>query len=174
MKYFLDTEFIEYPCTIDLISIGIVAEDGREFYMINKDCNWNKASDWVKENVLQKLPKVRSEIKPLPPGARGILVENFYPVEYQSKYVIAQEILNFIGTDKPSFWGYYADYDWVVFCWLFGKMTNLPKGWPMYCRDFKQYLDSIGNPPLPKNENDNHNALEDARHLKKCFDMYSI
>ena len=32
MKYWMDTEFIERPYTIDLISIGIVAEDGREFY----------------------------------------------------------------------------------------------------------------------------------------------
>ena len=32
MKYWIDTEFIERPCTIDLISIGLVAEDGREFY----------------------------------------------------------------------------------------------------------------------------------------------
>ena len=56
MKYFLDTEFlegtqqrrlcsIELPKlfdtknTIDLISIGIVAEDGREYYAISKDFN---------------------------------------------------------------------------------------------------------------------------------------
>ena len=31
MKYWMDTEFIERPYTIDLISIGLVAEDGREF-----------------------------------------------------------------------------------------------------------------------------------------------
>ncbi len=30
MRYFLDTEFYEDGKTIDLISIGIVAEDGRE------------------------------------------------------------------------------------------------------------------------------------------------
>ena len=30
MKYWMDTEFIERPYTIDLISIGLVAEDGRE------------------------------------------------------------------------------------------------------------------------------------------------
>jgi hypothetical protein len=29
MKYYYDTEFIEDGRTIDLISIGIVAEDGR-------------------------------------------------------------------------------------------------------------------------------------------------
>lgn len=56
MKYFLDTEFLEgtqkkwfnketVP-TIDLISIGIVAENGREYYAISKDFNlkeaWNR------------------------------------------------------------------------------------------------------------------------------------
>lgn len=62
MKYFIDTEFLEgsqnirLPFTnisigktkpiIDLISIGIVAEDGREYYAISKDFNlkeaWNR------------------------------------------------------------------------------------------------------------------------------------
>ena len=55
MNYFLDTEFLEgtqktlfgkSKPTIDLISIGIVAEDGREYYAISKDFNlkeaWNR------------------------------------------------------------------------------------------------------------------------------------
>jgi hypothetical protein len=41
-----------------------------------------------------------------------------------------------------EFYGYYADYDWVGFCWLFGKMNDLPKNFPMYCKDLKQILDS--------------------------------
>ena len=32
MKFFLDTEFIEDGRTIDLLSIAIVCEDGREYY----------------------------------------------------------------------------------------------------------------------------------------------
>jgi hypothetical protein len=31
MEYWIDTEFIQRPYTIDLISIGLVAEDAREF-----------------------------------------------------------------------------------------------------------------------------------------------
>ena len=31
MKYFIDTEFREEPGTIDLISIGIVSKDNREY-----------------------------------------------------------------------------------------------------------------------------------------------
>jgi len=47
---------------------------------------------------------------------------------------------------KPcEFYGYYSDYDWVVFCWLFGKMNDLPNGFPMYCNDLKQESDRIHN-----------------------------
>ena len=35
MKYFYDTEFIEDGSTIELISIGVVAEDGREYYAVS-------------------------------------------------------------------------------------------------------------------------------------------
>ena len=44
-KYFLDTEFIEDGKTIDLISLGIVCEDGRELYLQNSECEFQKASD---------------------------------------------------------------------------------------------------------------------------------
>jgi len=37
MKYFIDTEFYEDGKTIDLISLGVVAEDGRELYLCNQE-----------------------------------------------------------------------------------------------------------------------------------------
>ena len=65
----------------------------------------------------------------------------------------------------PKFYAYYADYDWVVFCQLFGTMMQLPKGFPMYCVDLKQELDKFDlkskTKQLPKKENE-HNALSDA------------
>jgi hypothetical protein len=57
MRYFLDTEFVEQPNTIELISIGLVAEDGREFYAINQEANLNNADQWVKDNVLTSMPE---------------------------------------------------------------------------------------------------------------------
>lgn len=42
---------------------------------------------------------------------------------------------------QPKFYAYFADYDWVAFCALFGKMVDLPQGFPYYCRDLKQTLD---------------------------------
>ena len=144
MKYFIDTEFIEYPCTIDLISIGIKCEDGREFYAINKEFDPFMASDWVKENVIAKLEDPK---------------ECNWWMPYRQ---IKAEVLNFVGDDKPEFWGYYSDYDWVAFCWLFGSMIDLPKGWPMYCRDLKQLMDTEGLKGIPAPEGE-HNALEDAK-----------
>jgi 3' exoribonuclease, RNase T-like len=47
VKYWLDTEFIARPYTIDLISIGLVAEDGREFYAESSEVDWSKASLWT-------------------------------------------------------------------------------------------------------------------------------
>lgn len=142
MRYFIDTEFIEsglsYP--LILLSIGIVAEDGREFYAVNEDAPLELASDWVRANVIPHLGGPKVGITKIGPG-----------------------IIHWMTDLKPEFWGYYADYDWVVFCQLFGTMMDLPKGWPMYCRDLKQWCDMLGNPKLPAQTSTEHNALADAR-----------
>lgn len=85
----------------------------------------------------------------------------------------------------PKFYAYYADYDWVAFCWLFGKMIDLPNGFPKYCNDLKQemdrnsYKDNTGiyhgegikkHPNYTKQENE-HNALADARWNKKLHEF---
>ena len=51
MKYWIDTEFIAKPFAIDLVSIGLVAEDGREFYAESSEVDWSKPSPWMLENV---------------------------------------------------------------------------------------------------------------------------
>ncbi len=40
---------------IDLISIAIVSEDGREYYAVSNEFNPKDADSWVKENVIDKL-----------------------------------------------------------------------------------------------------------------------
>ena len=140
MRFFIDTEFMEDGRTIDLLSIGVVAEDGRELY-IEVLADESKANDWVRANVLPYLGKI--------------------PVS--TRELAAQQIREFVGAEKPEFWGYYADYDWVALCQLFGRMIDLPKGWPMYCRDLKQLCDSLGNPRLPEQASGEHHALADAR-----------
>jgi hypothetical protein len=57
MLIFLDTEFTKfnYP---ELISIGLVAEDGREFYAERTEYHRDDCSDFVKETVLPLLGRV--------------------------------------------------------------------------------------------------------------------
>ena len=184
MRYWFDTEFIENGATIDLISIGLVAEDGREYYAINRDCKFRKASQWVKENVISQLPPRKVNLSD-PSISPRIKQES---LAWKSKRDIAFEVLEFIKEpfytalsygalkntpmdDSPEFWAYYADYDWVVFCQLFGTMMDLPKGFPMYCRDIKQECDRLGNPALPEQGKGEHNALADARWNKLAWEF---
>lgn len=142
MRYFLDTEFIEDGMTIDLISIGIVCEDGREFYAESCQAPWFRASDWVNENVRPHLLNEGVPETQIASGVRAFVDE---------------------GDGTPEFWGYYADYDWVVVCQLFGTMMDLPDGWPMFCMDIKQLAVSLGDPELPEQTSTEHHALADAR-----------
>ena len=165
MRYFMDSEFIEDGITIDPISIAIVAEDGRELYFQNAECDFSKASDWVVANVL---PHLEGDYKTCTGSDR-----------WKTKKAIAISIVRFLGWFeqephfeegwKPEFWGYYADYDWVLFAQLFGKMIDLPKGFPMYCHDLKQTVDELGNPRLPAQASSEHNALADARWVRDSY-----
>lgn len=165
MKYFLDTEFIEDGKTIDLVSIGIFCEDGRRLYRQHKDAVFNKASDWVWRNVFPHL--LHFDMR------TAKCQDAECPWAY--RWEIRDAVKDFCDPEKygkPEFWGYYADYDWVAFCQLFGTMIELPRGFPMYCRDIKQLCDFLGNPELPPNPNTSeHHALKDAEWNKTAYDF---
>ena len=167
MKYFYDTEFIEDGKTIDLISLGIISEDGREFYAISKEFQEKKANQWVKENVLTHLPPRR--VNPQYDSPRVVEASR----AWKTREEIKKDIIAFITEDSPEFWAYYADYDHVALCQLFGTMIDLPKGWPMYTRDIKQLCDNLGNPSLPIQDGEEHHALADAKWNKRAFEFLS-
>lgn len=153
-RIFLDTEFIEDGHTIELLSIGLVREDGATYYAEPIEADATKAGDWVKEHVLPQLWGLQD------PGHDCLA----------SRGKIARDIIAFVGP-KPEFWGYYADYDWVALCQLYGTMMDLPDGWPMYCRDLKQWCDQLGNPRLPEQGKGEHHALADARWNMRAYEF---
>jgi hypothetical protein len=148
--YLEDAEFIEDGHTIDLISVALVTLDGREFYRENSDADFSRASPWVHENVI--------------PHLTGHAVPH---------WVIREEIVDFVNQDPtpPMFMGYYADYDWVAICQLFGTMLDLPTGWPKWCYDLKQLAFDKGNPRLPQQAEGAHNSLHDARHNRDVYNF---
>jgi hypothetical protein len=145
MRFWFDTEFMEDGRLILPLSVGVVAEDGREFYAEFDSDRWY-ANDFVRTSVLPHL---------------GPWAETW------SKEMVREGLLAFVGDERPEWWAYYADYDWVLLCQLFGRMVDLPKGWPMFCMDVKQLAVSVGNPRLPEHDVEKHgpehHALADAR-----------
>lgn len=150
MKIFFDTEFIEDGKTIELISIGLVREDGEELYMESSECDFSRASHWVKDNVISKL--------------------TLHSYDRSTRREIADKIKEFVGPN-PEFWAYYADYDWVVLCQLYGTMMDLPEGWPMYCRDLKQEADRLNFKIIHPPADQDHNALIDAWFAMLTYDV---
>ena len=155
-KYWFDTEFMENGSElIRLISIGMVSEDGRELYIGDDTADFDFANKWVRDNVLVHLPPREDE--------------KFW----LSREEMSKQIKEFVDPDeygKPEFWAYYADYDWVVFCQLFGRMIDLSDDWPMYCRDIKQLADMLGNPKFEESDKE-HDALADAKWNKDFFNF---
>lgn len=179
-KYFYDTEFIENGNTIDLISIGIVCDDGRELYLQNRECSLHLASNWVKENVFPSLlgfgfgasaTSVISGSLGIGVGAGGIVYSLDQELWHDKEY-IAQQVKDFIIGDNIELWAYYSAYDHVALCRLFGKMIDLPKNIPMFTNDIMQFKNAFNLhlAELPKQEGILHNALDDAKWVKKCYD----
>ena len=151
-RYFYDCEFIEDGRLIDLVSIGVVDERGREFYAVSTEFDDSKAIPWVRRNVLDKLPS---------PADRA----------WRSRERIRDELHEFLveplrtgEADEIELWAWYAAYDHVVLAQLWGRMPSLPRQIPRFTKDLRQLWDDRGRPPLPEAEAQRHDALVDARH----------
>lgn len=151
LVYTLDTEFWErgHEHPVQLISIGVVCSDGRTYYAQNTLIDTKqiaRESPWLRDNVLTQLDNE----------------------SWRSRQDIAKDLKEFIVDSdhkKPSFWGYFADYDWVLFNQLFGRMIDAPAYWPKICFDLKQWMMHLGvsKHSLPRQTAGHHNALDDAK-----------
>lgn len=150
-RYFYDCEFIEDGRIIDLVSIAVVDEQGREFYAISTEFDSRKAVPWVKRNVLDQLPS------PSHPA-------------WRSRRRIRDDLYQFLvqplrdSSDEMELWAWYAAYDHVALAQLWGPMTALPPEIPRFTKDLRQLWDDLNRPPLPEPESRRHDALVDARH----------
>ncbi|NJC69724.1 polyadenylate-specific 3'-exoribonuclease AS [Planosporangium thailandense] len=150
-RYFYDCEFIEDGRLIDLVSIGVVDERGREFYAVSTEFDDARAIPWVRRNVLDRLPS---------PADRA----------WRSRERIRDDLYSFLvepleagAADEIELWAWYASYDHVALAQLWGPMTALPREIPRFTKDLRQLWDDHGRPSLPTMA-DRHDALVDARH----------
>ncbi len=145
---------------IDMISIAMVDDGGKKYSAISSEYNYEDASQWVRDNVIEPLyyntvfGDNRNHCTPqnfhkrYGKSLRLIRNEVFQficPYSEASKYAGVGSIDNgakaYLKENPPTLIGYYSAYDHVLFCSLFGIMDDLPKGFPMYTVDLKQMLD---------------------------------
>lgn len=157
MRYFYDTEFIEDGRTIELVSIGVAAEDGREYYAVSTEFDPERAGRWVRANVLPKLPSPASQA-------------------WRSRRQIREDLEDFFGVHSPQrgadpieLWAWVAAYDHVALCQLWGTMPELPRAIPRFTRELRQLWEDRGSPPMPARPRDAHDALVDARDQLRRF-----
>lgn len=190
MRYFYDCEFLVDGRTIDLISIGILAEDGRTYYAVSDECGYDSRSwphrwfnpqgslekrirrnEWLMANVIPSLPQPAGDWNLHMPKS---WLFNYLAHEVKSPQRIAEEVADFLLADgTPELWADYGAYDHVVLCRLWGGMADLPGGLPMFTCDIQQEAARLGIAwdQLPQQETGLHNALADARHCKAKFDF---
>lgn len=144
---FYDCEFIEDGRTIELVSIGAVSESGREFYAVSTEFDPDLAIPWVRRHVLDKLP---------PPADPA----------WRSRECIRADLLRYLVVpgERLELWAWFAAYDHVALCQLWGAMPALPRALPRFTKDLRQRWDDLGRPALPATPLDQHDALADARH----------
>lgn len=164
--YAIDCEFYEDGRTADLtlLSIAVVCDDGREFYALNTRADFDACAEgnpWLVDNVFPHLQTpFESSYRQTYPDLTAIRA----PRE-EIGGALAEFLQPEHGRLDPSIWSYFADYDWVCFCWCFGRMLDVPNWLPRYCLDIKQEAYRLGlrRDHFPEHAGDAHSALDDAR-----------
>lgn len=175
MNYFLDTEFTRLPWDkgSNLISVGLVKENGETYYACLDNFELEGFSDVVRDRIIPLLPN---------------------RLEWKKPEVIKNEILEFIE-DKPSqFWSIFPDEKWLIKIGLPQEKVksildefadydlqlikkllgnDYPEDWPQRGSNLNQIFAEVKEKGLlPKNKN-KHDALSDAIQAKETWIIYN-
>ena len=170
MKVFFDTEFTGLHRNTTLISIGLITEDERTFYAEFNDYDQTQLNDWLRKNVLPYLHFV--DIHSTTPKLN---LENHRMKA--NRPMVKQTLTKWLAQfGSIEMWADYPAYDWVLFCDLFDGSFNLPQGMTYNPFDVATLLKANGiDPTIDRRrfvglEATIHNALDDARLAKACYE----
>lgn len=182
MNLYFDTEFTGLHAETTLVSIGIVAENGKKFYAEFSDYDENQCNDWIKENVLKHTVLGGNDML-----AKRLGEDNETTVVLGDKADIRYELGEWLKQfDNVQFISDVCHYDMVLLIDIFGGAFDLPKNVSAVCHDINQ--DIARHYGISEREafdksreeivselcgefiaGDKHNALYDAEVIKAIY-----
>lgn len=175
-KLFFDTEFTGLHQKTTLISIGIVSDCGKEFYAEFTDYDHNQIDDWIEQNVINNLHYPDGDVSDC------IVTEDrpndmlVYGNSKEIKFYLEKWLSQF---EKVEMWSDCLAYDWMLFNNIFGDAFKIPEN--VYYIPFdictlfrmKKINPDISREKFakinPEKAKEKHNALYDAKVIKKCY-----
>jgi len=173
MNLYYDSEFTGLHQASTLISIALIADDGREFYAEFSDYNREQCDEWIKQNVLNHTRWLQD-----PEAKTGSWNEEALTCSYgyseQNRRALTHWLAHY---DQIEIWADCLAWDWVLFCQLFGGALNLPKQIHYMPMDLATLFRIKGlDPDTPREAfvalqaEQKHNSLWDAKVAKACFE----
>lgn len=184
MKVFIDCEMTGLHQHTTLISLALVAENGRSFYAESVDYDKYQLTPWLRANVLDNLflKKDPKNVVNYTGDVRG----PEYTVCGHNVFIGAAVQEWLAGFSHVEVWGDVLIYDWMLFCELFPIPENhdtterLPKNIYYIPFDIATLMKAKGVDPDCNREafanggleieRPKHNALHDARVIKACYE----
>ena len=194
MKIFFSVDYIGVHRERDIVSIGMISEDGREFYAELNDYNDENIEGWEDEVVLDNLKYdssveyyIRSKV------SEDISVDNKWNIQMRGnrdelELELRDWLSQFNRVQLISDVGYF---DFTLLVDLFGSMKELPVNMASCCHDINQdiaeylrvsdrdaysvdrinFINNHGDVDIEEVEKSN--VLYEARVVKKCYEIVS-
>lgn len=179
MNVYFDMEFEGLRKDAKVISLGMVADNGKELYFEFDDIDVNNQDQWVKDNVLANTALYGNK-----DVNQMITEDNYYKGnKEQAKGVLLHWLNQF---DEVQFVSDVCHFDFVFLIDIFGSAFDLPKNVCPFCYDINQdimnyfwisekeafdcsreeVLTNIG----AEIKGDKHNSIYDARVIRAIYD----
>ena len=181
MKLFFDTEFTGLHQNTTLISIGIVALDGRYFYVEFSDYNKAQVNDWIQEHIINNLlynDKDTRKISYYDTDVNNNYVPFYVSLKNETN-VILHELKHWLQQfdGELQIWSDCLAYDWVLFNQLFGGAQNIPSNINYIPMDIcTSFYDKGIDPDISREDfidnvvdGDKHNSLYDVMVIRECY-----
>lgn len=181
MNVYFDTEFTGLYKQCELISIGLISEDGKEFYAEVSDLNSEDMDAWIKDNVLSNTINYGNV------PVTNIVNNELDFVSFSNMLQLKDALLKWLSQfEDVQLISDVCHYDMVLFIDIFGSAFDLPDNVLPYCHDINQDIASqywiTDNEAFDTSREQlaesygveingaKHNALYDAKVIKAIYE----